>query len=104
MVKRRKDGRKKTRQKVAKRRPNRSLRVRIVILLALLLAGYVVYLDVQIRSQFTGKRWSLPARVYARPIEMYAGLELTAEQFVTELKALRPVNPVNFQETRMSFT
>jgi penicillin-binding protein 1B len=93
MVKRRKRGRKKTRRKVAKRRPNRSLRIRIVMLLAILLAGYIVYLDFQVRQQFTGKRWSLPARVYARPLELYTGLELNAEQFVTELRALhyRPV-------------
>ena len=93
MVKRRKRGRKKTRRKVSKRRSSRSLWVRVVALLVVLLAGYVVYLDFQVRHQFTGKRWSLPARVYARPLELYAGLELSAEQFVTELKALhyRPV-------------
>ena len=93
MAKRRKRGRKKTRRKSARRRANRSLWVRIAVLLAVLLAGYIVYLDFQVRHQFAGKRWSLPARVYARPLELYAGLELTAEQFVNELKALhyRPV-------------
>ena len=109
MVKRRKRGRKKTRRKVAKRRSNRSLWVRIVVLLAVLLAGYIVYLDFQVRHQFTGKRWSLPARVYARPLELYAGLELSAEQFVTELKALhyRPVvsprEPGQFSRNKNEF-
>ena len=93
MAKRRKRGRKKTRRKAARHRANRSLWLRIAVLLAVLLAGYIVYLDFQVRHQFAGKRWSLPARVYARPLELYAGLELTAEQFVNELKALhyRPV-------------
>ena len=93
MVKRRKRGRKKTRRKAARRRAHRPLWVRIAVLLAVLLAGYIVYLDFQVRHQFDGKRWSLPARVYARPLELYAGLQLTAEQFVNELKALhyRPV-------------
>jgi penicillin-binding protein 1B len=93
MAKRRKRGRKKTRRKAARRGTNRSLWVRIAVLLAVLLAGYIVYLDFQVRHQFAGKRWSLPARVYARPLELYAGLQLTAEQFVNELKALhyRPV-------------
>jgi len=93
MAKRRKRGRKKTRRKAARRRAHRPLWVRIAVLLAVLLAGYIVYLDFQVRHQFAGKRWSLPARVYARPLELYAGLELTAEQFVNELKALhyRPV-------------
>ncbi|MGB5540599.1 MAG: penicillin-binding protein 1B, partial [Gammaproteobacteria bacterium] len=50
----------------------------------------------QVTAQFTGKRWSLPARVYARPLDLYAGQELTPEQLVSELKALnyRPVRSV----------
>jgi penicillin-binding protein 1B len=90
MAKRRRRGRKKSRRKVVSRRP---LLIRIALVLALMLAAYVTYLDFQVRHQFTGKRWSLPARVYARPLELYTGLELSAEQFVTELKALhyRPV-------------
>jgi penicillin-binding protein 1B len=90
MAKRRRRGRKKSRRKVVSRRP---FWIRIALLLAILLAAYVAYLDFQVRHQFTGKRWSLPARVYARPLELYAGLELSAEQFVTELNALhyRPV-------------
>ena len=87
MAKRRKRGRKKTRRKSARRRATRSLWVRIAVLLGVLLAGYIVYLDFQVRHQFAGKRWSLPARVYARPLELYAGLELTAEQFVNVAQA-----------------
>ncbi|MEJ2327757.1 MAG: hypothetical protein P8Y25_13500, partial [Chromatiaceae bacterium] len=39
------------------------------------LAGglYAVYLDGKIGAKFEGKRWQLPARVYARPLELYAG-------------------------------
>jgi len=57
------------------------------------MAGYITWLDYQVRHQFTGKRWSLPARVYARPLELYTGLELSADQFLSELRALhyRPV-------------
>lgn len=49
-------------------------------LLTLALAGafalfvYVGYLDYSVREQFEGKRWALPARVYASPVELYAGL------------------------------
>ncbi len=52
-------------------------------------AVYVAYLDYTIRSQFEGKRWALPARVYARPLELYAGMSLTAEQFTDELENLK---------------
>ena len=70
MAKRRKRGRRKPRRKAARR----SIWSRLLIILSVLLVGYIVYLDFQVRSQFTGKRWSLPARVYARPLELYAGL------------------------------
>ena len=86
MAKRRKRGRKKARRKAVKRR---SLWSRLFVIAAILLAGYVTWLDFQVRHQFAGKRWSLPARVYARPLELYAGLELSAGQFQSELKALR---------------
>ena len=90
MAKRRKRGRKKARRKAARRR---SVWRWLIVLLVILMAGYIVWLDYQVRHQFTGKRWSLPARVYARPLELYAGLEVSAEQFLSELRALhyRPV-------------
>lgn len=49
---------------------------------------FVVYLDYTIRTQFEGKRWALPARVYARPLELYPGMKLSAEQLTAELTAL----------------
>ncbi|HED19057.1 MAG TPA: penicillin-binding protein 1B [Gammaproteobacteria bacterium] len=62
--------------------------VKILITLLVVVAGYVAFLDFQVYRQFEGNRWSLPARVYARPLELYAGLRLTPEQFAAELKAL----------------
>ncbi|MFL6622688.1 MAG: penicillin-binding protein 1B [Sulfurifustis sp.] len=65
------------------------LRVRTLALLgiaALLL--YVAFLDFSIRSQFEGKRWALPARVYASPIELYPGRKISANQLTEELAAL----------------
>jgi penicillin-binding protein 1B len=52
-------------------------------------AGYVWQLDREIRAQFEGKRWALPTRVYARPLELYAGARLGADQFADELDGLR---------------
>ncbi|MGB5440050.1 MAG: penicillin-binding protein 1B [Gammaproteobacteria bacterium] len=89
MARRRKRGRRKARRKTARR----SIWLWLIAGLFLLLAGYIAYLDFQVRHQFAGKRWSLPARVYARPLELYAGQTLGADQFAAELKALqyRPV-------------
>ncbi len=86
------------RRKAARRKRTRKTFpwFRLALVLLLLAGAYVVWLDIKVTSQFTGKRWSLPARVYARPLELYAGRELTAQQFADELQALhyRPVNSV----------
>jgi penicillin-binding protein 1B len=50
---------------------------------------YGVYLDGKIRAKFEGKRWALPARVYSRPLELYAGRPLTAAFLQEDLNLLR---------------
>lgn len=59
-----------------------------VLLLMLALAGYLVYLDHTVRQQFEGRRFALPARVYARPLELFVGKRLEPDQLVAELKML----------------
>ena len=56
---------------------------------AVLLYNYASHLDGVIRTQFEGKRWALPARVYARPLEAFVGATLNAEQLQHELDLLR---------------
>jgi penicillin-binding protein 1B len=53
------------------------------------LAVYAVLLDREVRERFEGKRWALPARVYARPLELYPGAPVPAETLVRELELLR---------------
>ncbi|MCG6976571.1 MAG: penicillin-binding protein 1B [Acidiferrobacterales bacterium] len=60
-----------------------------LLLLMLALAGYLVYLDHTVRQQFEGRRFALPARVYARPLELFVGKKLEPGQLVAELKMLR---------------
>lgn len=60
-----------------------------MLLLVLALSGYLVYLDHVVRQQFDGKHFSLPARVYARPLELFVGKKLSLAHFETELKLLR---------------
>jgi penicillin-binding protein 1B len=85
MAKRRKRGRKKTR---AKKLQRRSLWPVLLAMLAIFSVAYIAYVDFQVRQQFDGKRWSLPARVYARPLELYTGLSLTPDDFDRELTSL----------------
>ena len=55
-----------------------------------LIAGFIVVvaLDFTLRHKFNGKRWSVPAKVYARPLELYEGLEITPGTLATEFKRL----------------
>ena len=59
---------------------------KISFVLLTVFIAYVFYLDFEIRSQFDGKKWSIPARVYARPLDIYVGKPLSEEQFDFELK------------------
>ena len=52
------------------------------------LAGFAVYLDAIVQEKFSGKRWTIPAKVYARPLELFTGQKLSKEDFLTELDAL----------------
>lgn len=61
---------------------------KLTLLGIVVLAVYMAYLDVQIRGQFEGKRWAVPARVYARPLELYAGQAITLTELKRELEAL----------------
>jgi penicillin-binding protein 1B len=55
---------------------------------ALLAVGWVVALDRRIVREFEARRWSEPARVYAEPLELYAGRTLTAAALESELRRL----------------
>ena len=54
--------------------------VHFAVILICMITAYIVWLDYRIQSEFAGKRWSLPARVYAGPVEIYIGQALTADK------------------------
>jgi penicillin-binding protein 1B len=54
----------------------------------LLVAGYTLYLDIRVREEFEGRRFALPARIYARPLELHAGLRLQQAAVEQELRDL----------------
>jgi penicillin-binding protein 1B len=70
----------------------------IVALLALLAAIILVaVLDRRVTQQFEGRRWTLPARVYAQPLELYVGQDLSSARFAQALARLGyiPQTPVD---------
>lgn len=60
----------------------------VFVALSAVFSVWVVQLDSVVREKFEGKRWSLPAEVFARPLELYPGLSLTRNDLQKELTAL----------------
>ena len=58
--------------------PRPSLFIQLAIIAACAAAGWVAWLDYRIHAEFEGRRWTIPARVYGRPLEIYPGRALTA--------------------------
>ncbi len=102
MTKRKENNRKRSSKKRTTSNGNKRIRARqrhlklswrlIALLLFILASGvlvYTVFLDFEIRQQFEGRRWALPARVFSRPLEIYAGKVLSPDALIEELKLLR---------------
>ncbi|MDO9213404.1 MAG: penicillin-binding protein 1B [Methylococcales bacterium] len=71
-------------KKIIKKKPSHWFRNIFLLLLVgcgFILLSYLKYLDYNLREQFEGKRWAIPARVYATPMELYAGHNLSADKF-----------------------
>src|SRR5688500_19028181 len=66
------------------------VRVAGIAALSLLLvaSAFTLYLDQRVRSEFEGRRFALPARIYARPLELHVGLRIAPPDLVEELKGL----------------
>ncbi len=79
--------------------PSLLRRLRVPLLLALVILAavglWVGYLDRLVTREFLGRHWSVPARVYAAPLELYAGAPVGAGDFEEELQRLhyRPGDP-----------
>ncbi len=52
-----------------------------------LLLPWVIYLNHVVTSEFEGRTWDLPSRVYARPLDLYPGLPLSMSNLLLELNA-----------------
>src|SRR5437762_5839099 len=50
--------------------------------------AFVLHLDLRVQDEFEGRRFSLPARIYARPLELHAGLRIAPGDIEDELREL----------------
>jgi penicillin-binding protein 1B len=81
-------GSKKTTKKVRRFHWFRNLLLISFVGAGFMLMSYLGYLDYNVRSQFDGKRWAIPARVYADPVELYAGYNISPGKLEELLQTL----------------
>lgn len=79
----------------SRRRPPRDQRKRslfslwrILLLALLVIAGWCAWVDYTVRRDFNSLQWALPARIYARPVELYQGAPVNADELVAYLQRL----------------
>ncbi|MBF0254939.1 MAG: penicillin-binding protein 1B [Gammaproteobacteria bacterium] len=67
------------------------------LLFAAILGAYMHHLNGIVRVKFEGKRWAVPAHVFARPLEIFPGSAVTRAQLLAEINELgyRPVQQVD---------
>src|SRR5260221_13350570 len=56
---------------------------------AVALIPFALHPDVRVRDEFEGRRFALPARIYARPLELHAGLHIAQGDLQDELRERR---------------
>lgn len=56
----------------------------------------MIYLNAVVTQKFEGRKWAIPAKVYAQPLELYAGLRLNPDQLQLQLhrQGYQPVKQV----------
>ena len=58
----------------------------LLAIVVVAVGGWIVHLDRVVTKQFQGRHWSVPARVYAAPLELYAGARISADDLEEELR------------------
>lgn len=70
--------------------PKRSMKAllfKLLLLSLVVMAAAWVYIDAWLMERFDGRKWAIPATVYARPLELYEGKVISPWQIMRELKA-----------------
>ena len=61
---------------------------RLSLVGVVLLGAYAFYLDAQIKHGFSGNKWEVPAQIFARPMVITKGEEITPKEVIDELSLL----------------
>ncbi|MBK0063180.1 MULTISPECIES: penicillin-binding protein 1B [unclassified Acinetobacter] len=71
----------------------------IIIGVFLAFSIYLIRLDNVIRDKFEGQRWDIPAKVFARPLELYTNAPVSQNDFSQELGLLGYKNAQNYTKS-----
>lgn len=67
---------------------NKKIIIFCLIIPTAIFIAWIIYLDFTIRSTYDGKKWSIPSTVYARPLEIYPGAQVSISDLKAELTML----------------
>ena len=60
---------------------------------------YLIKIDNVVRAKFEGQRWDIPAKVFARPLEIYTNAPVSQDDLREELKMLGYKNAESYAKT-----
>ncbi len=60
---------------------------------------YLIRIDNIVRTKFEGQRWDIPAKVFARPLEIYTNAPVNQEDLSQELKMLGYKNTESYAKS-----
>lgn len=66
----------------------KALLFKLVLVGLVVLAGWVLWLNARVVNQLNDFSWAIPAQVYSRPLELYAGAPVSLQQLTSELTSL----------------
>ena len=77
--------------------PWKAIALKVGLTFMVLVGAYAVYLDAAVIKQFEGKKWAIPAKVFARPVELYVGKKITIPDLLAQLQrqGYQPVEKVS---------
>lgn len=78
----------KTKASKSNKKPLKNLFLKGVLFLILVFIVYVAYINYQVIQHIDNGQFSIPSRVYARPLHLRAGLKLSQSELVEELNLL----------------
>ncbi len=80
--------RKKSRSRKAQPANRRAISIKLILGLLIVVAVSLIVLDSIVKEKFSTRKWTVPARVYARPLELYSGQSVSSAQLEYELDML----------------